>query len=101
MNEHFETLANIHQELKDRMKNGDESFREYFDDILDVKYIVDYDKKYLGAIILLTFGGPNIYLDTYHGELQLYWCTTEEKFFIDKNLLNAVDEIFEEYYNSF
>ena len=101
MNEHFETLANIHQELKDRMKNGDESLHEYFDDILDIKYVVDREKKYLGAKILLTFGGPNIYLDTYHGELQLYWCTTEEKFSVDKNLCNAVDDIFEEYYNSF
>ena len=38
---------------------------DYFDDFLDVDYIVGSDKKYKACRVLVAYGGPNIYIDTW------------------------------------
>ena len=36
---------------------------DYLEDVLDINYYVDQKKEYLGARILVAFGGPNIWID--------------------------------------
>jgi len=48
--------------------DGDERYEAY-----DIKYTIDGDGTYRGVRILLAGGGPNVYLDTYHEEIQGYW----------------------------
>jgi len=46
---------------------------DYTQDALDIEYYVASDKTYLGARILVAFGGPNIWIDTKRGEVEGYW----------------------------
>ena len=40
------------------------SGHDYLADALDINYVVSADAQYLGARILVAFGGPNIWIDT-------------------------------------
>ena len=46
---------------------------DYLTDALEVVYIVNGQKEYLGARLLVAYGGPNIYVDTYKGVVEGYW----------------------------
>jgi|TARA_R100000501_G_C2625668_1_gene119159 hypothetical protein len=46
---------------------------DYLTNVLDIEYYVSNRKKYLGARILVAFGGPNIWIDTRHLEVQGHW----------------------------
>lgn len=48
---------------------------KYFADALDVEFIVSSNGTYRGADIMLSCGGPNVYLDTRHGIVKGYWGT--------------------------
>ena len=37
---------------------------EYLDDVLEITYEMSGDKRYLGARLLVAFGGPNIWVCT-------------------------------------
>ena len=37
---------------------------DYLQDVLEIEYIVNSKKEYLGARLLVAFGGPNIWVDT-------------------------------------
>lgn len=74
------------------------SLFDYFNDMLDIDYVVDSNKQYKGARVMVTCGGPNIYIDSYRGEVQLYWgneCATAE---IPANTCDEINEIFREFY---
>ena len=46
---------------------------DYLDDVLDIMYIVGSDGTYYGAEIMVTFGGPNIYVETRDNTVRGYW----------------------------
>ena len=46
---------------------------EYLNDALDIEYTVNSKKEYLGARILVAFGGPNIWVDTRQGTVEGHW----------------------------
>lgn len=46
---------------------------DYLQEALDIEYFVDSRKQYLGARILVAFGGPNIWVDTRRGVVDGYW----------------------------
>ena len=43
------------------------------EDVLDIQYIINQDKTYRGARILVAFGGPNIWVNTQSGQVEGYW----------------------------
>ena len=45
----------------------------YLDDILDINWILNSDKTYKSARILVAFGGPNIWIDTGKKKVEGYW----------------------------
>ena len=45
----------------------------YLQDALDIEYVVNSKGEYLGARILVAFGGPNIWINTRTGEVEGYW----------------------------
>ena len=71
---------------------------------LDIQYIVDKDKKYLGSRVLVAFGGPNIWINTQYKEVQGYWASekaTAQYYNVpSKYDADELDELAEEYYNS-
>lgn len=46
---------------------------EYLEDVLDIVYIVNKNGDYLGARILVAFGGPNIWINTRTKQVEGYW----------------------------
>lgn len=46
---------------------------EYLNDMLDIQYIVNSESEYLGARILIAFGGPNIWINTLNNTVEGYW----------------------------
>jgi len=46
---------------------------DWLQDALSIEYIVTGKKEYLGARVLVAFGGPNIWVDTRRGMVEGYW----------------------------
>lgn len=65
-----------HQHILDEtgQEPGDTMYASYYlSDVLDVQYIVSSNKEYLGARILVSFGGPNIWINTHTNVVEGYW----------------------------
>lgn len=77
----------------------DGGFARYFEYALDIKYRVDSQLRYKGAIITVAVGGPSIYVDTYAGEVRGYWWSDKVTADIWRTTANALDDFFEEEYN--
>ena len=72
---------------------------DYFSDFYDVDYIVDSNKKYKACRVLVAFGGPNIYINTWNEQVQLEWWSEKAIADIPEGLCMAIDEFFETLYN--
>ena len=72
---------------------------DYFDDFYDVDYVVGSDKKYKACRVLVAYGGPNIYIDTWDGQVQLEWWGEHAETEIPACLCSEIDEFFEMLYN--
>lgn len=71
-----------------------EDVAEYFDGYLDINWILNADRSFKGARILVAFGGPNIWIDTVTGKVEGYWWNdTYIDSFRDNGL---IEEYFEE-----
>jgi len=46
---------------------------EYLSDALDIEYVVNSKGEYLGARVLVAFGGPNIWINTRTKQVEGYW----------------------------
>lgn len=77
-----------------------EAFYEYFNDVLDVEYRIASDGSYKGASIYLTLGGPNIWVDTLNGRIELRWGTDTATWLLNEEVVEMIDEMYEEMYNS-
>ena len=52
---------------------GESPASEYMDHVYDIRYIVDREKRYLGAELMVAGGGPTIWVDTWDKEVKGYW----------------------------
>lgn len=46
---------------------------DYLSDSLDIEYTISSNGEYLGARILVAFGGPNIWINTRSCKVEGYW----------------------------
>ena len=46
---------------------------DWMEDTYDIRYLVDRDKRYLGAEIMCAGGGPTIWVNTYTQQVEGYW----------------------------
>lgn len=70
---------------------------EYLGDgIYDVEYTVGGDKQYRGVRIMVACGGPNIYIDTNTGDVELYWGNESARYPMSSDVVNYIDSVFEE-----
>lgn len=46
---------------------------DYLQDALDIEYIVNSKGEYLGARVLVAFGGPNIWINTRTKQVEGHW----------------------------
>jgi hypothetical protein len=55
-------------------ENGEtETVYDFLQDAYDIEYIVNSKKEYLGARVLVAFGGPNIWINTRTKQVEGYW----------------------------
>ena len=72
---------------------------DYFDDFYDIDYVIGSDKHYKACRVLVAFGGPNIYIDTWKKEVQLFWWSDTAIADIPEDLCMVIDDFFEVLYN--
>lgn len=76
------------------------SLYDYFDgDVLDIDFTVNYQKEYKAVRICVAWGGPSIYIDTLSGNVELYWWTERASYRMRSDVIDALDEWAEEYFN--
>lgn len=93
--------ADFSDDEVERMEENGEAydFYSYFDDVLDYEFIVSSRKEYLGAKIWVALGGPNIYIDTRHGEIVGHWGTDESHVWMSPEICAEIDAVFEDIYD--
>ena len=69
---------------------------DYLDDILDINYVVTSKGEYLGAEILVGFGGPNIFIHTRDNTVRGYWGGDKAQWHYVDNI--GLDDACEELY---
>lgn len=69
---------------------------EYVCDALDVEVTRSLNGDYRGARILLTFGGPNVWLDTADRELQGSWGGKRVNMHVPYEVCELIDDAIEE-----
>lgn len=57
--------------------------------------------EYKSVCVMLACGGPNIYLDTEEGALIGAWGSDREKLYLDSDIIEEINNYFEDYYNNF
>ena len=45
----------------------------WMEDVYDIRYLVDREKKYLGCELKVAGGGPTIWVNTWSGYVEGYW----------------------------
>lgn len=73
---------------------------DYFNDFLDVEYIIDSSGNYIGSKIYITLGGPTVWIDTRTAEVRLRWASESASYPIDFDIRDEIDSIFEEFYEN-
>jgi hypothetical protein len=82
-------------EGRDIESEGEFSAFDYLADALDIEYIVNGKGEYLGARVLVAFGGPNIWVNTRTGTVEgAWWSDRAEASFKDNiGLDDALSEL--------
>ena len=64
-------ISNDEQEDGSVEQHGGAS--EWMEGVYDIRYIVDREKRYLGAELLVAGGGPTVWVDLWDKEVKGYW----------------------------
>lgn len=72
---------------------------DYMEDALDFDFLVNSRKEFSAVKILVAYGGPSIYINTISGAIELYWWTDSAKYFMRSDVIDAVNDWAEEYFN--
>lgn len=75
------------------------SIIDYLENALDIEYRFGSRKEYRSCKIMVTCGGPNIYIDTRIRRVTLHWYTEYADYPISSDACDALDEYMEEYFN--
>ena len=67
-------------------------------DIYDIEYSVNGRLDFRGARAMIACGGPNVYIDSKAGAVDLYWGADEAHWYLSADCRAEVNEYFEEMY---
>jgi hypothetical protein len=58
----------------DNSEHGeDASVASWMEDVYDIRYIVDREKRYMGAELMVAGGGPTVWVNVYTKEVEGFW----------------------------
>lgn len=92
--EYVKTIADELEQKGAAVFFGDEGEN----DIYDIEYSADAQLNFLGARAAIAIGGPNVYVDSRAGIVDLYWGTEEARAFLSDDCKSDVDTYFREIY---
>ena len=75
------------------------SIIDWLEDALDFEYIITSDRQYKASRILVAWGGPCIYVNTLHQQVELTWWTDSATYPISNEASHMLDEAMEELYS--
>lgn len=52
---------------------------DFLSDVLNIKYVINSDRSYNSGRVMLSYGGPNVWVDTRSRQLEVYWDTSETR----------------------
>ena len=53
--------------------NGKEDASKWMEGVYDIRYLVDREKRYLGAMLMVAGNGPTIWVNTWTKEVEGSW----------------------------
>lgn len=74
------------------------SLYDYFSDVYDIEYRIGSDRQFRSVRLMVACGGPNIYIDTASGNVELYWWTDRASYALSSDTIDAINAEFEEIY---
>lgn len=99
----YEQCKDIAETLEKLEPNGfwteeteDEESEFYFDDVYNVDYVWRHRVGLIGVRIMVAFGGPNIWVDTFEGYVCGYW-GGEAKYPLSYKVCDAINDYYREY----
>lgn len=102
--EEQEELQEMKEELeaiREKLDNGKATdLYSYFEDVLDIEYRIGGDGEYRSVAVTIATGGPHIEIDTGDNAVKLWWGDYKAQWNIYSDTADAIDEIFEEHYQS-
>ena len=91
-----ERLRRMCVNIADSITSPDEQVHAWMEDTYSIRYLVDHEKRYLGAKILCAGGGPTIWVDTFDIQVRVYWGADKVYISFADNL--GLDDYCEEMY---
>ena len=73
-----------------------ETASDWMEGTYDIRYIVDREKRYTGAELMVAGGGPTIWVNLYTKEVEGYWGSDRVQWAFEDNL--GLDDYCEEMY---
>lgn len=76
LQKHVDSIAKTLSEgFGDELNEDGQEFSafDYLQDALDIHWVLNNDRTYRGARVLVAFGGPNIWVDTETNTVEGYW----------------------------
>lgn len=74
------------------------SVYDYLGEALDIEYRVSQDKRYRSAQVMISFGGPNAYIDTANYTVVVYWGGNTATWGLPSEFCDQLDDALEEMY---
>ena len=71
---------------------------DYFEDCLDIEYRIGSGREFRSVRVMVTCGGPNIYVDTASKSVELYWGNAQESHPLTAYAVAAINDYFSELY---
>ena len=74
-----------------------ETASSWMEGVYDIRYLVDREKRYLGAKLMVAGGGPTIWVNTWTSEVEGSWAGDRCTHYFQDNI--GLDQYNEEMYN--
>lgn len=69
---------------------------DWLDDVLDIQYLVNSDRTYRAARVLIAFGGPTAWVNTLTGNLEAAWWSATEYRALPSDFIDGLDDALSE-----
>ena len=66
--------------------SGTGTVTEWMEDTYNIRYLVDREKRFMGAEILVAGGGPTIWIDTFREKVTGWWGSDRFEYYFQDNI---------------